>query len=314
MKARVVKCINQLKKVYGLQCEFKKNLKYMNSFKIDGEAVIFVQPKSLEHFIRCFHIFNENNMPFYCIGNATNLLVPPKFNGAVVRIADKFSSIKVVENTIVASAGALLNKVVVEACRRGFKGMEDGFGIPGTIGGAIFMNASAYNFRISDYVTGVLAMVDGKIREFSKEECEFGYRTSIFQKLINPIILEVNLTFNEKDESSKLLKSTIKQLEKRKETQPLNALTAGSVFKNPEGLSVAKLIDELNLKGYSIGGARISPKHANFIENYNNARFDDIVGLIKFVKQKVFEKHNLELEVEIQVLGESNDFWRLSRS
>ena len=219
-----------------------------------------------------------------------------------------------VENTIVVSAGTLLNKVVVEACRRGFKGMEDAFGIPGTIGGAIYMNASAFNFKISDYVSGVLAMVDGKIREFSKEECEFGYRTSIFQKFSEVIILEVNLTFNEKEDSSKLLKSTIKLLEKRKETQPLNAFTAGSVFKNPAGLSVAKMIDEMGLKGFSIGGARVSLKHANFIENYNNATFDEVVELIKTIKEKVFEKYAIELDVEIQVLGERNDFWGLSCS
>ena len=238
-------------------------------------------------------------------------MVSPNYKGAVIKIAENYSSLKVENNVFIISAGVLLNKVAVEACRRGFKGMEDAFGIPGTIGGAIFMNASAYNFKISDYVVGVLAMVDGKIKEFSKDECEFGYRTSIFQKIKDVIILEVNLKFNEKGDSASLLKSTIKVFEKRKEVQPLNALTGGSVFKNPEGLFSAKLIDELGLKGHAVGGARVSLKHANFIENFNNATFDDVVGLIKHIKTKVFEKYSIDLEVEIKVLGEEDDFWRL---
>lgn len=314
MKARVVRCISQLKRVYGLKFEFKKNLKNLNSFKIDGKALIYVQPQSLEHFIRCYHILKENNIPYYCIGNGTNLLIAPNYKGAVIKVGENYSNFKVENNIFIISAGVLLNKVAVEACRRGFKGLEDAFGIPGTIGGAVYMNASAYNFKISDYVVGVLAMVDGKIREFSNEECEFGYRTSIFQKFKDVIILEVNLAFNEKDDSAKLLKSTIKVLEKRKENQPLKALTAGSVFKNPNGLFAAKLIEELGLKGYSVGGARVSLKHANFIENFNNATFDDIVGLIKDVKLKVFEKYSIDLDVEIKVLGEKDDFWRLPRS
>ena len=313
MKAKL-KCVSQLKKIYGLKFEVRKNLKNLNSFKIDGIAQIFVQPNNLEHFIRCFHVFEKNNVPFCCIGNGTNMLVPNNYDGAVIRIAENFSEMKFSNNVLVASSGALLNKIVIEACRKGYKGLEDAFGIPGTIGGAIYMNASAYGFRISDYVSGVLAMVDGKIKEFSNEECEFGYRTSVFQRLKNVIILEVNLKFDEKDEPNKLLKNAIKTMQKRKFVQPIETKNAGSVFKNPVGFSAGKLIEELGLKGFNIGGAKVSEKHANFIENFNNATFSDIVDLIKYIKNKVFEKYKIELDVEIQVLGEKNDFWGLSCS
>ena len=312
MKARFLKCVFALKRVYGLQVELNKDLKNLTSFRISGRAKIFVKPSGLEHFIKCCLIFKKFNIPYAIVGNATNLLIPKFYRGAVVQIASNYSDIEIQNDLIVAKAGALLNKVSITACKNNLKGMEEAFGIPGTLGGAIFMNASAFGFETSKIVDGVLAMVDGKIQEFSNKDCEFGYRTSIFQKLKNPIILEVNFRLKKvENESEKLLEKAIKCFEKRKETQPISSFNAGSVFKCADGQPAAILIENCGLKGFEIGGARVSPKHANFIENFNNATFEDITMLVNHVRKVVFEKHNKMLDVEIKVLGESDDFWRL---
>ena len=312
MKARFLKCIFALKRVYGLQIELNKDLKNLTSFKIGGKAKIFVKPSGLEHFIKCCLIFKKFNIPYAIVGNATNLLIPKFFKGAVLQIASNYQDVEVHGNVIVAKAGALMNKVALTACKNDLKGMEDAFGIPGTVGGAIFMNASAFGFETSKVVSGVLAMVDGKIQEFSNEECEFGYRASVFQKLNNPIILEVNFKLEKLENQSEiLLKRAINCFEKRKETQPLSSFSAGSVFKCADGQPAAILIDNCGLKGFEMGGARVSVKHANFIENYNNATFEDVVGLVSHVRRVVFEKYNKKLDVEIKVLGESDDFFFL---
>jgi len=270
----------------------------LSSFKIGGTARVVVEPSSLEEIIRIFDYLNTQNIKHVIIGNSTNLLFDDKgYDGVIVRISSKFAHVEFRGTTVVADAGVSLSGLSVLACRRGLGGLEDAFGIPGTLGGAVTMNAGAFGFRMDQLVTSVLAIVNGKITLLSAADCKFGYRQSVFRNS-DAIILRVEL---------KLVKGKKAELEvRRAETnarrlasQPIGQASAGSVFKNPDGVSVAKLIEEQGLKGFAIGGAMVSTKHSNFIVNTGNAKAEDVLRLIKHIKDVILKEYNITLETEI---------------
>lgn len=287
------------------------SLKKLTSFKIGGKVDILVTPTCLEDIFKCYKVLTRKNIPFFILGNGTNILASSKgFKGVIIKLSNDFSHIYKMGNSLRVESGASLNKVIAFARDNNLKGLEEGFGIPGTVGGAVFMNASSFSYSTQNVVTSVLAIVNGKVTILSNEDCKFSYRNSIFQSLENSLILyvEFKLTKGNKDEINKKMLEVINL---RKLKQP-SSFNAGSIFKQKEDINVSKLIDDNNFKGFTIGGAKVSEKHANFIENNNNATSKDVSKLIKTIQEDIYNKHKFKLETEIKFIGEKNGFWWLS--
>ena len=275
------------------------------SFKIGGNAEYFIKVQNIDELKFVLKIAKENNVPFYIVGNGTNLLVRDGgIEGFVIKI--EFNDFKVKkmkdEILIVADAGISLATLAVIALKEEVEGLEFLAGIPGTIGGAIRMNAGAYGREMKDIVVKTRYMTyDGKIKTLSLEEHKFEYRNSIFSE-IQGIILET--TIRAKRGNKEEIEKKIKEYtESRKEKQPLEYPNAGSTFKRKENVITAKLIDEAGLKGYSIGEAEVSEKHAGFVINKGKATASDVLELTDYIKKTIKEKFNEDIELEVLVIG-----------
>ena len=287
------------------------------SFKVGGPARYFVKAESLDDLKKALDLAREKGIPFFILGNGTNLLVSDKgFDGVIITLAGDFSSIEDLGNgAFKVGAATPLGRFARTAMKLGFAGIHKLAGIPGTLGGAIYMNAGAYGQEIGTCCTQVTVLEgDGNIREFAASECGFGYRQSIFQK--NSAII-LSATFLLPTAAS--LGKTTADLEaelaecmaKRKATQPLNMPNAGSTFKRlstgaadtPAQIAPGYYIEQAGLKGYRIGGAEVSTVHANFIVNAGGATANDIKQLSELVQQKVAEKFGIQLKREIILLG-----------
>jgi len=265
--------------------------------------------KSKEDLISAILVARKFKLPFFILGGGSNVLVSDKgFKGLVIKIQNSrlrqgFGG-QAKFKTIYAEAGTPLALVVSEAVKNSLTDLEWAIGIPGTVEGAIFGNAGAFENEISDVVkeVEVYDTKENKIKIFKKQECQFDYRESIFKKNKNLIILsaQIQLKRGKKSEIERKIKE---YLNYRKKTQPLNFPSAGSIFKNPEGFLAAKLIENSNLKGKRIGDVKISEKHANFIVNLGKGKAMDVKKLIYFAKKKVKEKFKITLKEEIQYLG-----------
>lgn len=278
-------------------------MKNHTSFRTGGEADIFVSPDSIKSLKDVIKLFRENDIPFYIFGNGSNMLVSDRgIEGAVIHIGSGFSSIEVKENKITSGAGAILSAVSNAALENSLTGFEFASGIPGSFGGAVFMNAGAYGSEIKNVIKSVLVLNENlELEELSKDRLELGYRSSIFQKN-NYIILggTIELETGNKDN----IRSEMNELNaKRREKQPLNFASAGSTFKRPEGYFAGKLIEDSGLKGKKIGGAQVSEKHAGFIVNTGTATTDDIINLMDFCKKTVYEKFGVMIEPEVRITG-----------
>ena len=270
------------------------------SFKTGGNAKCFVKVYSADEIKQVLNIVNMYKIPLFVLGNGTNILVKDEgFDGIVIQI--KIENIEVNHEIITVSSGvknAILANKLLEI---GLTGFEFASGIPGTIGGAIKMNAGAYGNEMKDIVEEVTYMdYSGSIYTISNEECKFSYRNSIFKDK-NYIILGTKLKLY-KGSSKEIKEKMINLANQRKEKQPLEYPSAGSTFKRGEDYITAQLIDECGLKGYEIGGAQVSEKHAGFIINKNNATSKDIMELIEYVKKKVYEKTGKDIQLEIKII------------
>ena len=287
------------------------------SFKVGGPARYFVKAESLDDLKKALDLAREKGIPFFILGNGTNLLVSDKgFDGVIITLAGDFSSIEVLGNGAFKVGAAIpLGRFARSVLKQGFAGIHKLAGIPGTLGGAIYMNAGAYGQEIGTSCTQVTVLdSDGNIREFAASECGFGYRQSIFQKN-NAIILSATFLLP----TAASLGKTTADLEaelaecmaKRKASQPLNMPNAGSTFKRlsvgaadtPAQIAPGYYIEQAGLKGHRIGGAEVSTVHANFIVNAGGATASDIKQLSEFVQQKVTEKFGIKLHREIILLG-----------
>lgn len=270
------------------------------SFKTGGNARFFVKAYSVNEIKDVLKIVKENKIPLFILGNGTNLLVKDEgFDGIVLQI--KLDNIKIEDNIVTVDAGVKNAVFANKVLEKSLTGFEFASGIPGTIGGAIKMNAGAYGNEMKDIVQEVTYIdFDGNINTISNKQCEFEYRNSIFFKL-NCVILQtkLKLEYGNKEEIQNKIKELVIQ---RKEKQPLEYPNAGSTFKRGTDFITAKIIDECGLKGYSIGGAEVSQKHAGFIINKNNATSKDILDLIKYVQSIVKEKTGKEIKLEIEVI------------
>ena len=292
----------------NIEKKIKQNepMKNHTSFKIGGTADLFLKVATIEELMQAIEYAKTKKIPIYFIGNGSNLLVTDKgIRGLVVKIDIQNISIQKAENSVKVTVGAGYKMIALarELLNQEITGFEEFAGIPGTIGGAIYMNAGAYGKEMKDIVISTKCMdLDGKIFTLSNKEQEFTYRDSIFEKN-NYIILETTLQLNNGIKSEIENKMT-KLLKERKEKQPIGEPSAGSTFKRQEGIITAKLIDECGLKGYSIGGAKVSEKHAGFVVNFNNATAKDVLDLIKYIKEKVYEKYGIKIEEELRIIGE----------
>lgn len=275
-------------------------MKKHTSFRVGGNADFYVLAENLEEIKWTLEISKKYNIPLTVVGNGTNLLVLDNgIRGIVLR--PNLTKIETYENIIKAGSGAMLTLVSKKAFDNGLTGLEFAYGIPGTIGGAVRMNAGAYGGEMKDIVqeTTYITM-NGEIHTIT--EHEFSYRNSIFANM-NVIILETVLKL-EKGNKAEIKTKMHENMESRKKNQPLEYPNAGSTFKRGDGFITAKLIDEAGLKGYSIGGAEVSTKHAGFVINKSDATAKDILDLIQHVKQSVYEKFEKKIELEIIVIGE----------
>lgn len=268
-------------------------LKNHTSFRIGGKSKFVVMPSSFEELINLLMYLNQKNVKYYVLGNGTNVLASDNgFRGVVIKLT-LLNQIRLYKTYLQVFCGASLSAVCLFLRQHDLGGFEDAFGIPGTIGGAVKMNASAYNFETGKLVLGVLAIVDGNVKYLNHDECGFGYRKSMFK---NAIILSVDFAIT-KGCNAKRMEEVIAL---RKTFQPLNLPSAGSVFKRADGVPVSKMLDELGFKGKSVGGAKVSEKHAGFIVNFNNATEHDVKKLIAEIKAEVYKTKGIILEEEIK--------------
>ena len=302
----------------------KKNilLKNYTTFLIGGPAKYFFQAKTKRDLILAVKIAKKFRLPFFVLGGGSNLLVSDKgFKGLVIKIRNsKFEILNgarrrregggMVSSKIFTEAGTLLGHLVNATTRVGLTGLEWAVGIPGTVGGAVRGNAGAFRKSMKDIIKTVEAFdtKTGKIKILKNKDCKFGYRDSIFKKNKNLIILSAVLQLKKGRHPpatrKKKIKNKIKKnLKQRKETQPLNFPSAGSIFQNPPGFSAGELIEKCGLKGKRIGNVKIFEKHANFIVNLGGGKGKDVMGLIKIIKNKVKNKFGIVLEEEVQFLG-----------
>lgn len=271
------------------------------TFGIGGRAKYLLVPKNLGD-LKIFVAWSKRlHFPIYVVGNGSKLLVSDSgLEGLVIKMSGTLNSIKIVNETVFVGAGCTLSRLLNIAIKNRLTGLEFLAGIPGTVGGAIVMNAGTNLGSISqsiDKVT-VFNMENEKVETLNNRQCHFSYRESIFQKNSNCIIISAELSVMRGDE--KLIVSKINDLlEKRKFTQPLDKLTAGSIFKNSEKYSAGALIDSVGLKGFKVGNAKISEKHANFIINLGKASSEDVSTLIKLMHDKVKARYNVDLQPEV---------------
>jgi UDP-N-acetylmuramate dehydrogenase len=268
------------------------------TYRVGGKAKLFVYPKNREKLILLLKKIKSLNVKYKVLGNGSNTLFSDKeYNGIIIKL-DYFNTIKYFRNIVKAEAGVNLIRLSNQTVKKGLAGLEFATGIPGTVGGAIFMNAGAYKSDMG-YVTKSIEVLTPNLEiiTMTNKELNFHYRTSFLQKHPDYICLEA--TFQLRNNDKDLLQEIVDDRRKRRiESQPLDYPSAGSVFRNPENLFAGKLIEDLGYKGFSIGGAKVSEKHANFIINYNKATGKDIKELIELLRKEVKEKYDIDLKCE----------------
>lgn len=274
------------------------------TFRIGGTADMYVSIGSAEELADLVKLAKSTDTPYIIIGNGSNILVGDKgIRGLVIEMGKNFSECRVDGERIYVQAGAMLKKAAVTARDNSLTGLEEVSGIPGTVGGGIYMNAGAYGGEIKTAVESVTYLdSDGDTKIVSGDECEFGYRTSIFTKG-DKIILSAVLKL-EKGDKAEIEAKMAEYTRRRKEKQPLAYPSAGSTFKRPEGHFAGGLIQDAGLKGYSVGGAMVSDLHAGFVINTGGATAEDVLTLIEYIKQTVYDKFSVTLEPEVKIIGE----------
>ena len=275
------------------------------TFKIGGPADIFVQPASEGAVAKVVSFCNEKEIPFYVLGNGSNLLVSDLgIEGVVIHIAGGLADFSVVGvNEIICGSGLRLSLLCSYALENGLTGLEFAWGIPGLVGGAVYMNAGAYDSEISKVTTECRCVtMDGKFETLTADKLKLGYRTSIFKEKKNRVITSAKFQLYPGD--TEAIRSRMDELMmRRKSKQPLEFPSAGSTFKRPTGNFAGTLIETCGLKGFTIGGAQVSEKHAGFVINTGNATSSDVKRVIEAVSEKVFLETSIKLEPEVEFIG-----------
>ena len=274
------------------------------TFRIGGPADLFVAPENTDEIKKLIAICKEEKIPYFILGNGSNLLVSDKgYEGVVVQLYRSFNTITLKDNEIYAQAGALLSGIAAVARDGALTGFEFAGGIPGTLGGAVVMNAGAYGGEMKDVLKEVTVLTpEGEILTLQADELHMGYRTSVIKEA-GYIVLEAVISLKEGDPEA--IRNRMQELlGMRSSKQPLSYPSAGSTFKRPEGYFAGKLIMDSGLRGYQVGGAQISEKHCGFVINTGNATAKDVTTLMADVQRIVMEKFGVKLEPEVRFLGE----------
>lgn len=285
---------------------FDEPMSQHTTFRIGGPADVFVMPENYEQIREVLRLCKEEKLPFFVLGNGSNLLVSDSgYRGVIIQMDRNMEEIRLDGEEIHACAGALLSSVAVAARNASLTGFEFAGGIPGTIGGAAVMNAGAYGGELKDVLKEVTVMTrEGEILTIPADKLEMGYRTSII-KTAGYLVLEAVISLKKGDEEK--IRAVMKELsERRTEKQPLDYPSAGSTFKRPEGYFAGKLIMDSGLRGYRAGGAQVSEKHCGFVINAGGATAEDVRSLMDHVIRVVREKYGVTLEPEVKCLGDFN--------
>lgn len=276
-----------------------KTFKQLTTIKVGGKIAIVFEPINIKALIEGIEIIKRYNYQFKIFGNGSNMLCSDKdYNGVIIKL-NNLNHYEINDDELYAEAGAPIITIANFAINNGLSGLQFATGIPAFTGGAIYMNAGAYNESISDVIEQVLVYKDKRLIWLSKKDLDFQYRKSIFQNRKDWIIIAVNFKLNP-DEVDRLKQISVNRNKRRWESQPIKYPNFGSVFRNIEGYQVWKLVDELNLRGKQIGGAQVSEKHSNFIVNKDNALASDVDKLIKLVQEKAKTKKDIDLKLEVE--------------
>ena len=294
--------MNEINNETASLCLMNESLKKHTTYGIGGPADLMIFPKSKQDLIKVIEIINDNKIQLTILGSGSNVLVSDNgIRGAVISLKNSLKQIEVDENILYAECGTMLGKIVKHAVKNNLIGLENLNGVPGTLGGALIMNAGAWGGEISENLIHVEIMNSkNEIQKIQKKDLNFSYRQSSFDK--DDILLSAK--FNLKKADKDIIKENFIEAQSgRKKSQPLNKRSAGSLFKNPKNNSAGKLLDEAGLKGFSIGDAKISEKHANFFINDGDASSRDMLMLIKKAHKEVKDKFNVNLSLEVKLMG-----------
>ena len=298
--------MNEINNKTASLCFMNESLKKHTTYGIGGPADLMIFPKSKQDLIKVIEIINENKIQLTILGSGSNVLVSDNgIRGAVISLKNSLKQIEVDNNILYAECGTMLGKIVKHAVKNNLIGLENLNGVPGTLGGALIMNAGAWGGEISENLIHV-EVINSKseIQKIQKKDLNFSYRQSSFNK--DDILLSAK--FNLKKADKDIIKENFIEAQSgRKKSQPLNKRSAGSLFKNPKNNSAGKLLDEAGLKGFSIGDAKISEKHANFFINDGDASSRDMLMLIKKAHKEVKDKFNVNLSLEVKLMGFNAD-------
>lgn len=274
------------------------------TIKIGGPAELFVEPTTVENLEKTMQIIQKHQAQWIAIGRGSNLLVSDQgISGVVIKLGAGLDKVEIDGTTLAVGGGHSLVSLATSISRKGLSGLEFASGIPGSVGGAVFMNAGAHGSDISKILEKALVLFeDGKLEWVSNEEMEFSYRTSVLQKKRPGVVVEAVFSLKEGNKES-IFGEMQKNKDYRKETQPWNFPCAGSIFRNPLPNYAGKLIEVAGLKGYQIGGAKISEMHGNFIVNTGNAKAEDVLQLIQHVKDTIYDLYEVKMETEVEIIG-----------
>lgn len=280
-------------------------MRFHTTFRIGGPADLLFYPKNTEEVQRIIRMAREYGEKVTLLGNGSNLLVRDGgIRGLVIRFSRKMAALSREGTDLIVGAGTLLRDAAVFAQKNGLSGLEFSCGIPGSMGGAIFMNAGAYDGEMKSVVVSVKTVSpEGEVHLYSAEEMDFGYRHSIFQSC-DEAICETRLHLHE-DDMALILERMVDLNQRRESKQPLSYPSAGSTFRRPPGYFAGTLIDQAGLKGLTVGGAQVSQKHAGFVINIGNATANDVQQLISMVQKRVYAAHGVQLFPELRIIGEA---------
>ena len=300
--------IHKINSIISNEILVNESMKLHTTFGIGGNVSCYVYPENKNELSILLAYCSKKRIPLFFAGSGSNLLVNDDgFNGVVISLQKYFKKITIKKNGILkAEAGVMLGNMVKNAIKSGIKGLESLAGVPGTVGGALIMNAGAFGSEISNFFNEATVLTsNGEEKIYTSNHIKFGYRSSTFPK--NEILIDTSFKC-ETGEPIDIINNKNLASQKRKDKQPLKFRSAGSIFKNPSiDFSAGYLIEKAGLKGMKSGSAEISKKHANFIVNHGGAKASDVISLIKLIKSKVAKNFNVNLELEIKLLGFSKD-------
>lgn len=292
----------EIKKITKGIILFDEPMSKHTSYGIGGPARAYVTPKNKEDLVSILKFSKDNNIPSYFIGSGSNLLVSDEgIDGIVITLGKSFNKLEINKNNVFAETGVMLGRMVKECAKRNLSGIESLIGVPGTLGGALIMNAGAFGGEISNYLEYVSVItMSGDEKKYQQKDIKFNYRNSSFSD--NEILINANFKFILSDQKT-VSKNKLKASGGRKSSQPLRFRSAGSVFKNPSEGAAGYFIDKAGLKGTKSGDAEISSVHANFFVNHGRATAKDVIRLINIARKKVYKEFGVMLELEIKTLG-----------